>query len=64
MENNILTLAYNLLQELGIRRVKVFPDHFEIKYETDNQAVIAYGSTEEELVENFYYLYQELRDRE
>ena len=64
MENNILTLAYNLLQELGIRRIRVFPDYFEIRYEVDNQAVIAYGSTEEELVENFYYLYQELRDCE
>ena len=64
MENNILSLAYDLLQKLCIRRIYVLPDHLEIRYEVDNQAIIAYGSTEEELVENFYSLYQELNDSE
>lgn len=56
----VLSLAYNLLEELNIRRVYQFKDHLEIHKEFDNQAIIAKGATEEEVIENFYYLYQEL----
>lgn len=55
-----IELAYNLLKELNIRHMKVLKDHLELDYIIGNQQIIAFGNTEDELVENFYYLYQEL----
>ena len=61
MNLQILNLAYNLLKKLGIAHMTVLKDRLELKYQFENQAIIAYGGSEEELVENFYYLYEELQ---
>lgn len=55
-----INAAYNLLKELNIHRVFQFKDHLEIRKEFENQAIIAMGGTEEEVLENFYQLYNEL----
>ena len=60
MNKTFLQLGYELLKELGITTVKVYPNKLEIIKTFDNQQIIAWGKTEEEVVENFYYLYQEL----
>lgn len=57
---DILELACKLLEQLSINRIFVYKDHLEIRKEFENQAIIAYGKTENEVIENFYYLYQEL----
>lgn len=62
--NQILSLAYNLLKELNIKTVYEYKDHLEIRYYKDNQAIIAYGKNDKELIENFYELYQELYNPE
>lgn len=61
-ETEIIAAAYNLLKELNIHRIFQFKDHLEIRKEFDNQAIIARGKTEEEVIENFYQLYNELFD--
>lgn len=50
----------NLLEMLGIKRYFVFPDHLELRYQNNNQAIIAHGKTELEVITNFYELYKEL----
>ena len=57
----ILEQGYNLLKTLGIVHMKVLKIRLELEHTFGNQKIIAYGQTEKELVENFYYLYQELQ---
>jgi len=57
---NNLELGYKLLKELNIKFYYQLEDRLEIRYYFDNQAIIAYGNTEEECVSNFYDLYQGL----
>lgn len=60
VKSEIINAAYDLLKALNIHRVFQFKDHLEIRKEFDNQAIIAKGATEEEVIENFYQLYNEL----
>lgn len=54
-----LELGRELLCRLKINRVFVFPDHLEIRYESEGKLVVAYGKTENEAVENFYELHEQ-----
>ena len=60
MNKTFLELGYELLKSLGITTLIVYPDKLEITKTFDKQQIIAWGKTETEVVENFYYLYQEL----
>ena len=55
---SIIESAYKLLEDLGIRYVVFNRDHLELQYNFPNQQITAFGKTEEEVVENFYHLYQ------
>lgn len=60
VEPETINAAYSLLEELKINRIFQFKDHLEIRKEFENQAIIAMGETEEDVIENFYQLYNEL----
>ena len=60
MSLSLLELGYQLLEKLNIRRLYVFPEHLELHFTNDNSKIIAFGNTEEEVIENFYQLYQEM----
>ena len=57
-----LVAAYNLLRELGINQVMCCKFEFRIQYDLPNQQIIAFGHTEQEVVENFYDLYNEFKN--
>jgi len=55
----LLELGCNLLQELNIHTLFVLRDHLEIRYEGKGKQIIAFGSTEEEVIQNFYEIYEQ-----
>ena len=59
---NTLELGYKLLKELNIKFYYQLKDRLEIRYYFNNQAVIAYGKTIDEVISNFYQLYKDLTD--
>lgn len=60
MNETILQLGYQLLEQLGITHMQVHKKGLRIVKMFDNQKIIAFGDTQDEVVYNFYYLYQEL----
>ena len=55
---DILELGLTLLKELKIHKIYLVDNHLELRYECNNQAVIAFGKTQDETIINFYENYQ------